>query len=98
VNLAVLSELGAEVRQSGGRLVVLDASAFFQDDATTTAALAALCEQRGFGYVPVSVALTEAVNKGIAVQWKTDGHFNVAGNQILADSLLRWIAAPMVEP
>jgi hypothetical protein len=91
VSLKLVETLGRQVADSGGRLIVLDASRYFGDDPGTTAALSEVCTSNGFGYVPVYKDLLDAQNSGIQTRWTHDSHLSREGNVILAASLHRWI-------
>ena len=92
VNLKVIEELGIKVSGGGGRMVVIDASQYFEDDPSVSRELSELCAKHGFGYVPVYHDLLKANASGIATRWTSDTHFNETGNRILASSLYDWLA------
>jgi hypothetical protein len=92
VNVKIIEELGREVDAAGSRLVVLDASQYFGDDESVSRTLNECCTEHGFGYIPLHKDLSEANANGISTKWAHDGHFNEAGNRILADALYGWIA------
>lgn len=97
LNLRILEELGLSVSAAGARMVIVDASQYFEDDPEVSRQLSALCASGGFGYVPVYEKLMQANANGIATRWKNDTHFNESGNEILASALYDWIerdAAP----
>jgi hypothetical protein len=93
LNLRILSELGRQVREAGGRLIIADASRYFGDPELVASALRALSEREALGYVPVYRALLDANQRGEETRWAHDGHFNEAGNRILADELSREVLA-----
>jgi hypothetical protein len=93
LNLRILSELGRQVREAGGRLIIADASRYFGDPELVASALHALSEREGLGYAPVYRALLDANQRGEKTRWAHDGHFNEAGNRILADELSREVLA-----
>ncbi len=92
INMKVIQELGAKVSAGGGRLVIVDASQYFEDDPSVSRELSELCARHGFGYVPVYHDLVKANASGIATRWSNDTHFNETGNLILASSLYDWLA------
>ena len=93
VNLKIIETFGREVAAAGGRLAVVDATRYFSDgDGDVAAALKNLCAANRFGYVPVFEDLLDARKRGVKTDWAHDGHFNEAGNTILANALYRWVA------
>ena len=86
-NEEIIKELGLQVKNAGGRLILLDLSRYFGDDESVTSAFKKLSEQQGFGYVSVYDDLLTANRDGISTRWPHDNHLNHAGNQILADSI-----------
>ncbi|HEY6930292.1 MAG TPA: hypothetical protein VJA66_11500, partial [Thermoanaerobaculia bacterium] len=91
VNLEIICELGRQVENEGAKLVILDMTQYLSSDPDLSSELDALCTKKGFGYVPVYRDLLNANRKGVATRWAHDGHFNEAGNRILADALYQWI-------
>jgi hypothetical protein len=91
LNLRVIEALGRSVAEAGARLVVVDASQYFEEDPFVARDLRELSAAQGYGYVPVYQNLREANAKGVATRWVTDTHFNEAGNAILAASIYDWI-------
>lgn len=92
VNLKIIEELGRQVHNTGSRLVVMDASQYFGDDEIVSMTLNELCAAHGFGYIPLYKDLLKANMNGVSTRWVHDGHFNDAGNIILARALYGWIA------
>jgi len=94
VNLKIIETLGREVADAGGRLAVVDVTRYFSDgDEAIAAALKNLSAANHFGYLPVYEDLVNARKRGVKTDWAHDGHFNEAGNTILANALYRWVAA-----
>jgi hypothetical protein len=94
INLAVLRELGGRVRSDGGLFGIVDSVRYFNARGSQLSeALAGLCAEGGFGYVPLGERLLEAERDGRRTRWAHDSHFNEAGNEIFADSLYEWITA-----
>jgi hypothetical protein len=93
LNLRILSELGRQVREAGGRLIIADVSRYFTDPELVASALHDLSARESFGYAPVYRALLDANQRGEKTRWAHDGHFNEAGNRILAEELSREILA-----
>ena len=94
INLAILQELGRQVREAGAVLVIVDAAPYFNDGAPEpSAALARLCAQEGFGCVPLGDRLLAANRAGRSTQWSRDGHLNAFGNELFAEALHEWMAA-----
>lgn len=93
VNLKIIEELGRKVHDAGGKLIVVDASQYFGDDATIARSLTELCARNAFGYIPLYENLLHANSHGISTSWSHDGHFNDDGNIILAGALYDWINA-----
>lgn len=91
VNLQIIDELKRQVRNSGGVLVILDASQYFGDDVIVSKTLRDYCSHHGLGYIPLYEDLMKANIRGVPTQWAHDGHFNEWGNIILAKSLYNWI-------
>lgn len=91
VNGAILEELGRQVKEAGAKLVILDATRYFENEPEVTNFLKGLAETNGYGYIPVFEDLMKANRDGIVTRWKYDGHFNVAGNQIFAKSIAAWV-------
>lgn len=91
VNGAILEELGRQVKEVGAKLVILDASRYFENEPAVTDFLKKLAETNGFGYIPVFEDLMKANRDGVSTRWKYDGHFNVAGNQIFAKTIDAWV-------
>jgi hypothetical protein len=92
VNLRILQDLGRQVRDAGGALVLLDVSQYVEDDPSVSSTLKRFCGEEGFGYVPLYQDLMKANKAGVPTRWAHDFHFNEAGNAILARSLFHWIA------
>jgi hypothetical protein len=91
INLKIIQEIGRQVVRAGGKLIVLDASRYFGDDETISVALRELCSKNDLGYIPLYDHLMKANSDGIPTRWARDGHFNEAGNDVLAKALLRYI-------
>jgi lysophospholipase L1-like esterase len=92
INLKVVAELGDQLKASGARLAVADASLYFEPrDAAVAQALERLCKDRGLEYIPLSNRLLEANRAGEKTRWAHDGHFNEAGNRIFAEALFDWV-------
>jgi hypothetical protein len=91
VNLEIICELGRQVENEGAKLVILDMTQYLGSDPDLSSELDALCTKKGFGYIPVYRDLQTANREGVATRWVHDGHFNEAGNRILADALYQWI-------
>ena len=91
VNLKIIEELGKQVKSSGAHLIVIDASQYFGDQESVSNALKKLSAENGFGYIPLYDFLLKANAEGISTTWAHDGHFNEAGNEILANTLSDWI-------
>lgn len=91
INGAIIEELGRQVKDAGAKLVILDASRYFGDEDNVTDFLKGLAETHGFGYVAVFEDLMKANRDGIATRWERDGHLNVVGNRIFADSITAWV-------
>jgi len=89
VNLSIIKELGRSVTSAGATLIVLDVSQYLGDSPTISNALRRLCSENEFRYVAAYEDLMAANGRGTATRWKHDGHLNEAGNEILADSMLR---------
>jgi hypothetical protein len=89
VNLMILAELDRQVRLSGGKLVIVDAIAHFdrRPDAPLSGIVQRLAQRIGAGYLDFSKPLDEADARGIRTNWRYDGHFNEAGNELLAEAL-----------
>jgi hypothetical protein len=92
INLKIIEELGRRANSIGTSLVILDASQYFGDNESISIALRETCIKNGLGYIPLYDDLLRANMKGISTRWDHDGHFNEAGNVILAEALHRWIA------
>jgi len=88
-NLKVLEELGREAAANNTRLIVADGSRYFGDDASISTALQEFCARSNSVYVPVYEDLLKANGNGISTRWRHDGHFNEAGDSLLADALYR---------
>ncbi len=91
INVKVIEELGLDVVATGSRMVVLDMSRYFGDNEIIARSLLELCEQHGFGYIPVYEDLLQANEDGVSTRWASDPHFNPAGNEVLAESFFEWI-------
>ncbi len=92
VNLKIIEELGQKVHHTGSKLVVVDVSEYFGDDQIVSKTLHEFCAEHGLGYIPLYKSLLEANRNGVSTRWAYDGHFNEAGNMILAQGLYDWIA------
>jgi hypothetical protein len=92
INRKIIEELGRQVGDVGGRLVVVDASRYFGDRESVAAALREVCRENRLGYIPLYEHLSKANAEGISTRWADDGHFNEVGNEILAKGLFDWIA------
>jgi hypothetical protein len=91
VNLKIIEELGQQVHGAGGKLIVIDVSQYFGDDAIVSRTLKEFCSKHSFGYIPLYKDLLQTNLNGLSTRWPHDGHFNEAGNIILARSLYNWI-------
>jgi hypothetical protein len=91
INQKIIEELGRQTSRVGGKLVVLDASRYLGDDETVPDFLRELCRTNGFGYIPIYNELLKANRDGISTRWTHDGHFNEAGNRILAEAFYSWM-------
>jgi hypothetical protein len=90
--MKIIEELGQNAVSTGSRLIVLDVSQYFNsEDQNVSSALKELCSENGFGYIPLYENLLKANMNGISTRWAHDGHFNEAGNEILATALYSWI-------
>ena len=90
LNLRILRELKERVEASGARLDVIDAFEYFASGPKTrweSGLLRSFCAEHGIGYRSVATPLLRANASGVATRWTYDGHFNVAGNRILAETL-----------
>jgi hypothetical protein len=92
INLKIIEELGRQVHDTDGKLVIVDVSQYFGDDAIVSRTLKEFCAKHGFGYVPLYKELLQTNLNGVSTRWAHDGHFNDAGNIALARSLYDWIA------
>ena len=94
LNLKILEQLADAVKARGARLIVADASRYFEPGSSELAGqLEKLCEEQTLGYVSLSAALLDANARRVATSWPRDGHFNRAGNELFADVLFRWLVA-----
>ncbi len=91
VNLRIIEELGRKIDSLGSRLIILDASRYFGDSETVATALKGICVKHNFGYIALYDDLLKANANGVATRWRTDGHFNEAGNDILARAFFHWL-------
>jgi lysophospholipase L1-like esterase len=98
INIKIIEELGRKVAGAGGKLLVLDASRYFGDRETVSVALKEVCSRNHLGYLPVYEHLLKANRDGISTRWAGDGHFNEAGNEVLAKALLGWIGQHSPRP
>jgi lysophospholipase L1-like esterase len=92
VNEMVVLELGQQVNQAGGKLVVVDA-----DSGVVSAEIQRFCADNGFAYVPLSDYLLEAKQQDIPTRWEYDAHFNETGNEIFAEAMYQWMVENVVE-
>jgi len=94
VNLSVLEQWGKEIKEAGGKLVLVDALSYGTSSPVSSASklFRRLAARNGWGYIPLADELSEAERKGISVHWPHDGHFNQAGNEIFAEAMHRWFA------
>ncbi len=92
VNLEIIAELDRQVGRAGGRLVVVNAVRYHDEQAEELAeALDAFCETRGIDRVDLATPLLRAHSEGIPTRWTRDVHFNKAGNEIFAETLRHWL-------
>jgi len=100
INLKVIDELGRQIRDRGGRLVVVDASRYFRflKWQALTPMLKQFCAEHGFGFIPLGDELLTAEKNGTVTRWPYDQHFNEIGNKIFADAMYRWISTNVREP
>jgi len=100
INLKVIEELGRQIRDRGGRLVVVDASRYFRflKWQALTPMLKQFCAEHGFGFIPLGDELLTAEKNGTVTRWPYDQHFNEIGNKIFADAMYRWISTNVREP
>jgi hypothetical protein len=92
INLRLIEELGRQVSQAGGYLVIVNWPLFFQPNEPLAKLLARFCIQKQLGYVDLSEYLSRAKKNGIATSWVYDAHFNEAGNSIFAEAMYDWMA------
>jgi hypothetical protein len=93
INLAVLRELGEQVEASGARFVIGAADGYFTGPSSRfSSELQKLCGEHGFGYAAVGERIAAASARGRNPRWAHDGHFNAAGNEILAEALYEALA------
>jgi lysophospholipase L1-like esterase len=94
VNLRILQELGEAVHRAGAQFAILDISTYWSPRAVRIERrLERLCKSHGIGYVSVSKTLLDANREGRSTRWSHDAHFNVTGNEILADAMADWIGS-----
>ena len=90
LNLRILRELNDTVVASGAELVVIDAFGYVESNLGRnwkSDLVRSYCAENDIGHLLVSDRLLHANEAGIATRWDHDGHFNEAGNQILADAM-----------
>ena len=93
LNLLILAELGRQVEQSDGQLILVDVSRYFsQTSQPLPVVLKAFCARGGFGYVDLSEPMLAANDAGVSTRWRHDTHFNEAGNEIFARAMFEWLA------
>lgn len=99
INLAVLGELGRQVRAAAAVLVIVDVATFYDPSASALeTALVRLASEEGFGYLPLGARLEEARRQGIWTRWAHDGHLSAEGNEIFAAALYDWITTTAPSP
>lgn len=92
INLKILETLNEEVSKTGARLIVVDASRYFNPTSTTLAArLQEFSAAKNLGYIPLYQDLMAANGRGLITRWQYDGHFNDAGNEMFAEAMRRWL-------
>ena len=93
VNLAIIRELAHKVETAGARFVLVDDTAEHSlGSANLRAVMQALSDELAVGYIPLYAALAEAQVRDVPTHWKRDIHFNRAGNELLGNSMHRWMA------
>ncbi len=92
VNLSVLEQWGREIKEAGGKLVLVDALSYGTSSPVSSVSkiFRRLAARNEWGYIPLADELLEASEKGLSVHWPHDGHFNQAGNEIFAEAMHRW--------
>ncbi|KMP11083.1 hypothetical protein UZ36_05590 [Candidatus Nitromaritima sp. SCGC AAA799-C22] len=96
VNLKILEVLNTDIKNDGGKLIIVDASPHLVKYGRLPATLLSTILQHyshinGMGYIPLYRPLLDAKNKGLRTRWANDGHFNETGYQIFGEAMYRWI-------
>jgi len=91
LNLTILEELAAQAKARGARLVLADACPYLGGPEGCSHALRTFCTHRDVGYVPLGERLRAANSRGRSTRWRRDGHFNEAGNEVFAESMVEWM-------
>jgi hypothetical protein len=89
LNFKILSTMNDSMKQSGCKLIVLDASTYFNPaDIYLSIEIVSFCIKKNIGYVDLSRNLKRVTDAGVPVRWKRDYHFNEIGNIIVADAVM----------
>lgn len=95
LNERILLELNRSVSAAGGRLVVVDACLYYSNaEEPISQRLKAYCSSHSINYVCLSDALLASHHAGHMTHWGHDKHFNELGNQVFADTMLKWLRGP----
>lgn len=92
LNEKVIEELGQKISASGGTLIIVDATSYYDPDWTIIQQkIEQFSAKKNFGYVPLYKYLHNAQQNQIQTRWNYDSHFNEAGNQIFAEAMYQWV-------
>lgn len=95
----ILDELDDKIRDSGAKLIVLDASIYYDAQWKNAAdAVKAYCQRRDVDYIDLSADLINANKKGVVTRWVNDLHFTEDGNRIFFEAMHRWMINNVLAP
>lgn len=95
LNLKILQHMGKKVRESGSKLILVDATKNIVRYGQLPSALGSkilekFCKYNSIGYIPLHDQLNKSRRKGIATHWKYDWHFNETGQRIFFESMFNY--------
>jgi len=92
VTEGILDELDDKIRASGAKLIVLDASTYFDAQWKNAAdAIRNYCSRRKVDYIDLSSDLINANMNGVVTRWVNDLHFTEDGNRLFFEAMHRWM-------
>ena len=95
LNLKILQHMGEKVKESGSKLILVDATKNIVrygqlPSALGSKILSEFCKLNGIGYIPLHDQLNKSQREGVKTHWKYDWHFNEIGQRIFFESMFNY--------